>query len=155
MAVRSFEPILDSPFNDILKMDDSKIFILLRHEKRGSSRLCDGPYGSLDFGGKDRANKFSDGIRCAFPDRRAGDIYPAHPGLGRKTDEFRAMQFFNRPSPEAVLFRKDDDAPALRGFVGKGGKLRRVRKFFEPDAGGRDKLDRLTVPEGDGAGLIQ
>ena len=53
------------------------------------------------------------------------------------------------------FLREDDDAAALRGFVGEGGELRGIGEALGRDAGRGHEVAGLAVAEGDGAGLVE
>ena len=59
------------------------------------------------------------------------------------------------PPPQAVFLGQHHDAAPFRGFVGQGGQLGHVGQFFHIDPRRREKLHRLAVAQGDGAGLVQ
>ena len=95
------------------------------------------------------------------PDRVGGalaqpatvDVDAAHPRLGGERDEVGPVEI---AAPKAVpLLREHDDRTALGGLVGEAGDLRGVRERLDGDAGGREELGGLPVPEGDRAGLVE
>ena len=91
----------------------------------------------------------------AFSDFIPVIIYAAHTGFRGKGDEGCVFVGKLSAADSKLFFCKDDNASALRRFIGKGRELCRIGKLLLRHAVYRKEGVRLAVAERNGAGLIE
>ena len=158
MLRKLLESLLDSTLDDVLEVDDPEDLGVTAYHQGG----CPGP-GNLFHHflqvGRDglRAKGLDEG------DRRVGSplaVLPAayidagEAGVGAEGNGFgvggKRFQF-----QVVFIFRQYYDAPPFRGLVGQGRHQGGFGHLLIRVTAHRDELHRLTVPQGDGAGLVE
>ena len=98
---------------------------------------------------------FDNGVDSALANPPVTDLHSAHAAVSRERDEIAAKLTQVATANAVLLLREHDDRTALRRLVGERGELGGIRQLLFADAAHGTKRRRLTIAEGDGAGLIQ
>ena len=148
----------DTPFHDVLQLDDAQHARTVGDDQRRGARLGHGVADPLHFRrhrAACRRDVFHDRVAGTFADHPSVEVDATHPRLRSEGDELRAERLHVAAADAVPFLGQHDDRPTFRGFVGEARQLGGIGEIPFTHARRRQEVGCLPVAERDCAGLVE